>query len=81
MQLAAVGLPVALAAGDAFLRERLDDDEQLAAVQIGDVQPLAVSFVGAHVERLARCPGGASARARELIARNVAVRADRAIHR
>jgi DNA-binding NarL/FixJ family response regulator len=50
MQVTAVGLPVALAAGDSFLIERLDDAELLETVPAGDLQPLTTSFIAAQAE-------------------------------
>ncbi len=54
MQASAVGLPIAIAAGDAFLSERLDDAELLETVRTGELQPLAISFIAAMAELRAR---------------------------
>lgn len=50
----AVGIPIALATGDAFLLERLEDVELLDELRGGDANPLAVSLIAAHVVLRAR---------------------------
>lgn len=67
MQVSAVGLPIALAAGDTFLSERLDDTELLQTLPTGDLQPLTTSFIAAHAELRAR--QGDLTQARRLIER------------
>lgn len=67
LHVSAVGLPVALAAADAFLSERLADIELLERLGNLDAQPLAISFVAAHAALAAR--RGALDRARTLIGR------------
>jgi DNA-binding CsgD family transcriptional regulator len=69
MQVSAVGLPIALAAEDAFLCERLDDVELLETVQTGDLQPLAISFIASEVEL--RMRQGDVRQARRLIERTL----------
>jgi DNA-binding CsgD family transcriptional regulator len=63
MQVTAVGLPIALAAEDAFLGDRLADPELLETIGSGDLAPLAVSFVAAQVESSARRGDGDAAHA------------------
>jgi DNA-binding CsgD family transcriptional regulator/DNA-binding transcriptional ArsR family regulator len=67
MQASAVGLPIALAADDAFLSERLDDVELLETLWTGELQPLAVSFIAALAELRVR--QGDPDQARRLIER------------
>lgn len=69
MQASAVGLPIALAADDAFLSERLDDVELLETLRTGELQPLAVSFIAALAELRAR--QGDLDQARRLIERTL----------
>ena len=69
MQASAVGLPIALAADDAFLSERLDDAELLETLRTGELQPLAVSFIAASAELRAR--QGNADQARRLIERTL----------
>ena len=69
MQASAVGLPIALAADDAFLCERLNDVELLETLPAGELQPLAVSFVAALAELRAR--RGDREQAQRLIARTL----------
>jgi DNA-binding NarL/FixJ family response regulator len=69
MQASAVGLPIALAADDAFLSERLDDVELLETLWTGELQPLAVSFIAALAELRAR--QGDPEQARRLIERTL----------
>ena len=69
MQASAVGLPIALAADDAFLSERLDDVELLGTLWTGELQPLAVSFIAAIAELRAR--QGDADQARRLIERTL----------
>jgi DNA-binding NarL/FixJ family response regulator len=69
MQAAAVGLPIALAADDAFLCERLNDVELLETLRVGELQPLAVSFIAALAEL--RAGRGDREQAQHLIAQTV----------
>lgn len=69
MQVSAVGLPIALAAEDAFLSERLEDTDLLDGLDDVTGQPLAVSFIAAHAELRAR--RGDQRRARFLIERTL----------
>jgi DNA-binding NarL/FixJ family response regulator len=69
MQASAVGLPIALAADDAFLCERLNDVELLETLRVGELQPLAVSFIAALAELHAK--RGERERAQQLIAQMV----------
>jgi DNA-binding NarL/FixJ family response regulator len=69
MQASAVGLPIAIAAGDAFLSERLDDVELLETLRTGELQPLAVSFIAGVAELRAR--QGDPEQARRLIERTL----------
>jgi DNA-binding NarL/FixJ family response regulator len=69
MQASAVGLPIALAAGDAFLCDRLNDVELLDAPRLGELQPLTVSFIAALAEVRAR--HGGPEQAQRLIAQTL----------
>ena len=67
MLVSAVGLPIALAAADSSLCDRLEDAELLNERPERDGLPLAVSFVASHAELYAR--RGAEQDARKLIDR------------